>query len=682
MAIEIEKRRSAAIVWMDNPPVNAIGHALRRELMDAVSALDGDDGIERVILTGRNAIFAAGADAREFDLPPAEPHLPDVINAMERAEKPWIAAIDGAALGGGAELALGCRYRIASPRASIGFPEVNLGLVPGAGGTQRLPRLIGLAEAAAMAAQGAPVKASEALASGLVDEIADDPVAAAMTVAADALAAIVPVSRRAVPAIDDGALDGVARDAARKLRGQLAPGEAMALIRASATLPFAQGMQKERETFMRLRGSPQARALRHVFFAERGARAPDRLKDVAPADFSSAVVVGGGTMGSGIAYALAIRGTSVTVIETAAEAAGRARDRLEGLVAEGEKRGALDARAAAAIRARLQVRDGYGDLPPAGLAIEAAFEDMAVKKQVFGELQAALPADAILATNTSYLDVDQIADTIADPERVIGLHFFSPAHVMKLLEIVKGARTGDRALATGFALAKKLGKIPVVSGVCDGFIGNRILARYREVADQMVIDGAMPWEVDAAMREFGYAMGPYEVQDLAGLDIGYATRKRQAPNRDPHRRYVAIADRLVEMGRLGRKTGTGWYRHEDGKALPDPATEAIVLEESGKAGITRRSFAPDEIRDRLIAALVNEACNILEEGIAERASDIDLVQIHGYGFPRWRGGPMHHAQAVGLETILSSILRYAAEDPVVWRCSPLLERLVAEGSGF
>ncbi len=683
MAVTIERRQGAALVFLDNPPVNAIGQAVRQELLEAAKALAAEDGLERIVITGAGTIFAAGADAREFDGAPIEPHLPDVIAAIEASPVPWIAAIPGAALGGGAEILLCCRYRIAAPKAVIGLPEVTLGVVPGAGGTQRLPRLIGLKAAVGMISEGRGVKAGAALDLGLVDAVAEDPLTAALELDLSALGSRVALSAAPAPSRDDEAIEAARAKAEKRMRGQAAPLEAIALVASSATLPFAEAMAAEREAFLRLRQSDQARALRHIFFAERGAGAPDWLAATEPRTVTCAVVVGGGNMGASIAYALDGAGIDVTIVETDAAGAERAAGNIARLVDGAVKRGLMTAQDGEARKGRIAVAVGYDALPAADLAIEAAFEDMAVKKAVFSALEKALPAEAILATNTSYLDIDEIASVVGDPSRVLGLHFFSPAHIMKLLEIVRGRATGDGALATGFALAKRLRKIAVLSGVCDGFIGNRILARYREIADMVMMDGSNPWEIDEAMVEFGYPMGPYEAQDLSGLDIAYANRKRQAATRDPDRRYVPIADRMVEEGRLGRKTSVGWYRYPGGGGLVvDPLVEDLVREEAHFAKVERREFDADEIRARLIAGMVNEAAAILEEGIAEKAADIDLVLVHGYGFPRWRGGLMYHADAVGAAAILADIERFAAEDPVVWKASPLLRQLAETGGTF
>lgn len=683
MAVNIERRGTAAIVTLDNPPVNAISAAIRAGLMEAVRTLSTDAGLDRVVVTGRGAIFAAGADAREFDSDPVEPHLPDVIAAIEEAPVPWIAAINGAALGGGSEIALGCRHRIAAPGARIGLPEVTLGVVPGAGGTQRLPRLIGMAGALDIIAQGKSIIAADALELGMIDAIAEDAVEAALDLDISGLSTVEPLSRRPGPAADDAAVAAATERASRRMRGQAAPLAAIDLVTASATTPFGDAMAVERETFLQLRQSDQAKALRHIFVAERQAKAPEPIASAEPVEVRQAVVVGGGNMGASIAYALDGAGIGVTIVETGEAEADRARANVRRLVDGATKRGLLSEDEAAARKARIAIRADYHDLPPAELAIEAAFEDVDVKKTVFSALEKALPAHAVLATNTSYLDIDEIAASVTVPSRVIGLHFFSPAHIMKLVEVIRGRASGDTALATGFAVAKRLKKIPVLSGVCDGFIGNRILARYREAADTVLMDGSTPWDIDEAMVAFGYPMGPYEAQDLSGLDIAYANRKRQAPTRDPNRRYIPIADRMVQEGRLGRKTSVGWYRYPGGGgAVVDPLIEDLVREEAHFAKVTRREYTHEEIRTRLVCAMINEASDILAEGIARSAADIDLVLVHGYGFPRWRGGLMFHADSMGPATILGHIRAFAEEDPVAWKASPLLVRLAEEGRRF
>jgi 3-hydroxyacyl-CoA dehydrogenase len=460
--------------------------------------------------------------------------------------------------------------------------------------------------------------------------------------------------------------------AARKSPNQTAPQRAIDVIEQGLSLPFHDALPLERATFLELKTGVQAKALRHMFFAERAAKAPDWLSADAVA-LDHIVVVGGGTMGAGIAYALLNSGLRATILETDSVGIARADSNVKKIIEASLKRGLIDQSGADDRLSRFTATSDYLQGADAMLAIEAAFESMDVKKEVLAKLNDALPKRAILATNTSYLDVDEIASTLPDPSRVIGLHFFAPAHIMKLLEIVRGDQTSDEALATGFALAKKLRKVPVLAGVCDGFIGNRILARYREAADTVFMDGSTPWEVDEAMVEFGYAMGPYEAQDLSGLDIANANRRRQDSTRDPKRRYIPIADRMVELGKLGRKTGAGWYRYPGGNGkVEDPIVADLAIEESHFTGNQRTDYAPADIRKRLLLAMINEAADILHEGIAQSARDIDLVTVSGYGFPRWRGGLMHYADSIGVKEIVRDIEGLAKEDPLVWKVSPVL----------
>lgn len=678
MAVNHRIEGGTCLVTLDSPPVNVIGRAVRQGLEAALDAAEAA-GVERVIVTGAGSAFSAGADATEFDAPPQPPHLPDLLARLERL--PSIAAINGTALGGGFEIALACRMRIAAPGAVLGLPEVTLGVVPGAGGTQRLPRLAGIAAAADLIAEGRRFEAAEALRLGVVDAVAEDPVAAAKALPAADLVRHLSACDRPAPGADPAAIAAARARADKRARGQLAPQVALDLVAATADTPLAEGLATERARFLELRAGPQARALRHVFFAERAAAGRAKRFPVPPAPVASAIVVGGGTMGAAIAYALDGAGIKVTLVEADAAAADRARGNLGKLFDEAVKRGKATAAEAETGRARIAVVVGYAGLPPADIAIEAVFENLEVKRQVFAALDAALPETAILATNTSYLDPNAIFAGIRAPGRCLGLHFFSPAHVMKLVEIVRAADTSEKTLATAFGLAARLGKLPVEAGVCDGFIGNRILTRYRQTCDVMLIEGALPWQVDRAMEGFGMAMGPYAVQDLSGLDIAYANRQRKNLRAQPGIRYIPIADRMVEeLGRLGRKSGAGWYDYTEG-AAPRPAAAVAELIEaaSAEAGIARRDFSDAEIVDRALAAMIDEGARILDEGIARRPADIDLVMVHGYGFPRWRGGPMHHADSLGLGALAARIRGFAAQDPLSWPAPEFIERLVAEG---
>jgi len=672
MPVHTRRDGSVAYVTLDNAPVNAIGLELREGLQAAIDWIAAQAGLSRVVLTGAGRAFAAGGDAREFDGPPVAPHLPDIANQIAASDVPWVAAINGVALGGGCELALACRFRIAAPRAMIGLPEVTLGVVPGAGGTQRLPRLIGLGAALDMIATGKAVNAAKAEALGLIDGVVDDPMTVAAGLDIGSLELATPVDDMDAPVLDTDRIAAARATAAQKSAQQIAPQKAIDLVELATHTPVLDGMTIERQTFIDLRTGDQARALRHVFFAERGAKQPTSIT-ADPVALDHVAVVGGGMMGAGIAYALLNAGLQVTLLETDEDGVGRAVENVERIIAASLKRGLISQDKAANHRTRFNATTDYAQAAQAMLAIEAAFESMDVKRAVFQALEQHLAPDAILATNTSYLDLNEIAQTVQDPSRVVGLHFFAPAHIMKLLEIVRGDATTEAALATGYAVAKRLRKIPVLAGVCDGFIGNRILARYREAADTVFMDGSTPWEVDEAMVDFGYAMGPYEAQDLSGLDIAHANRRRQDAMRDPNRRYIPIADRMVELGKLGRKTGAGWYRYPGGNGkVEDPIVADLALEEAHFAKITRTDYSADDIRNRLLLAMINEAADILHEGIAASAADIDLVSVLGYGFPRWRGGLMHYADSLGVAAIVAGLDQLAEEDPLVWAVSPAL----------
>ena len=682
MSIATDIRGTAGVILMDRAPVNAINHDIRRGILDALEELAGNTSLDRIVLAGAGKIFAAGADAGEFNHPPTEPNLPQVVSAIEASPLPVVAAICGACLGGGLELALACRWRIADQTAQLGLPEVILGVVPGAGGTQRLPRLVGMETALSMIPQGRSLKAAAAADAGLVDALDDDPVTAACV--ADLAAALVrpPVSTMPPPVAAPEAVAAARKTAAKKMRGQRAPAEAIALVELTATTDFEAGLAQERACFLELRTSTECAALRHVFFAERAARPPASVRAADPQPLDRTVVVGGGTMGAGIAYALMQAGSAVTLVERDDEVATAARGRVSGLLDAAVSRGLTSADKAAAQLASMRFQAGYDGLQDAGLAIEAAFEDMAVKKAVLNALDSAMP-DAVLATNTSYLDIDDMAGWLADPSRLVGLHFFSPAHIMKLLEIVRAKVSSDAALATGFALAKRLGKLPVMVGVCDGFVGNRMLQRVREAAEHLLLDGAEFTQIDRVMTNFGYAMGLYMTQDLSGLDIAWANRKRQADTRDPDRRYSRVQDDMCAAGRFGRKSGAGWYIYEDGaKPVPNPAVAALVEAEADRHGIIRQPMDDDAVLNTLLLALINEAAGLLGEGIAGRAADVDLVLVHGYGFPRFRGGPLFHADQIGIAAIHEQLKELEARDPVVWKVAPLIEKLAADGQGF
>ena len=681
MVVTWYKQGACGFVELNNPPVNAINNEIREGLLDAVKWAEAE-GLERVILSGVGRSFAAGADTKEFDSAAVPPHLPDVVNSIEESKIPWVAALHGAVLGGGAELALACRYRIARSDATIGFPEVILGLVPGAGGTQRLPRLIGFKEALNLISTGKAISGSVAMAIGLVDAIHDSPINAALLIDQGKLDRNLPVSMMTVLPVDVVQYEKAKQVSIKRMRGQDAPLAAISLLETAQTASLAEGMRQERATFLTLRQSPQARALRHIFFAERNAKAPKALRSKMEVP-THVAVVGGGTMGASIAYAFLNAGMTVTILETDNCSAQRASKATEKIILASLASGHIDQQAAADRRARLTVTDTDVNFGKIDLAIEAVFEDPIIKTKVLQRLEAALRPDAIIATNTSYLDVNMMAECLLDPSRLLGLHFFAPAHIMKLIEIIKGVKTSPVAMAMGYTVAKSLGKIPVISGVCDGFIGNRILSVYREAADALLIDGSTPTEIDKAMVAFGYAMGPYETQDLSGLDIAYANRRRQDSTRNPAKRYIPIADRLVLQKRLGQKTGAGWYQYAEGSSKTiDPLVEGIIYAEAIAAKITRRTYKQEEIQRRLLIAMINEAANILHEGIATSAADIDLVLIHGYGFAKWRGGLMHYANQLSPTHILSELKMLCLEDPVFWQPSQLIIECVATGHDF
>ncbi|MDE3239504.1 MAG: enoyl-CoA hydratase/isomerase family protein [Paracoccaceae bacterium] len=637
--VRIERDGDLAVVTVDNPPVNALSASVRQGLWDAAETLDADPGIRGVVLICAGRTFIAGADVTEFGKPPVPPHLPDLVNRIEAAAKPWIAAIHGSALGGGFEVALGCRVRVAAEGASVGLPEVNLGIVPGASGTVRTPRLAGVAAAVELITTGKPVKAAKAREMGLIDAIVPgDLRAGALAFARQALEAPLPapVSVRPVTAPDEGFWTEARGRVAKAAKGAAAPLRALECIRKAAEAPLAEALAFERQTFLDLRGSDQSAALRAVFFAERAAPRPAHLKDVTPRPLTRVGVVGAGTMGAGIAAALRDAGLPVTLIERDAAALERGLHTLRGIFDGAVSRGRLTAEAAADRLAGVTGATDYAALAEADLVIEAVFEEIGVKRAVFAELARACRPDAVLATNTSYLDPRAIAEGLPNPDRFIGLHFFSPANVMKLLEIVPTPDTSPETLATGFALARMLGKVPVQAGICEGFIGNRILKRMRAAAEALVREGVPIAEVDAAMRDYGFAMGPFEAQDLGGLDIAYLQREgaRAAGRTVPE----TLGDILVRAGRKGQKTGGGWYDYAPGSRAPMASAAVAKLLApliAGKVALDRPAIA-----DRLIAEMAAEGDTILAEGIAATPADIDLVEIHGYGFPRWRGGPM------------------------------------------
>lgn len=681
------------VVTIDHPPVNALGVEVRRGLMAAIEAADRDADVRGVLILGAGRHFIAGADIREFGRPSQAPLLTDVCNRIEACTKPVVAAVQGSALGGGLEVVLAAHYRVALPGAKFALPEVTLGLLPGAGGTQRAPRLIGVEAALNLMLDGKPIGAAQALALGLVDrqDAGTDPVAAGLAYAQELLASQAPVRPtrdRQIAAADrlaaQQALDAARAALDKKYRGLFSPARIVDAVQAVLDRSFDEGLRLERDAFVQCLDTPQRQALIHAFFAEREAAKVPEAGRAQPRPLDRVGVVGGGTMGAGIAVAMLDAGLPVVMVERDEPSLERGRANVAKVYDRLVQRGRLDA---AERDRRLNLWSGatdYQALAEVDLVVEAVFEDMAVKTAVFAELDRVCKPGAVLASNTSYLDIDQLARTVSRPQDVIGLHFFSPANIMKLLEIVVPAQVADDVVATGFALARRLKKVAVRAGVCDGFIGNRILAVYRQAADYLLADGASPYQIDQAVRHFGFPMGPYQMMDLAGGDIGWASRKRRAPTRDPNLRYVPIADRLCERGWFGQKTGRGWYLYPEGSRTgqEDPEVQAVVDQERQDMGIVPRTFTEEDILRRYLAAMINEAANVVHQGIALRPLDVDVTMLYGYGFPRYRGGPLHYADQVGLDTVLADIRAFAAQDPHFWIPSPLLVELAGRGGSF
>ncbi len=674
------------IVRIDNPPVNAMGHAVRLGLDEAVRTAAGDAS-EVVLILCEGRTFVAGADITEFGKPPKEPWLPDLYNTIENLAKPVVSAIHGTALGGGFELVLASHYRVAVAGAKVGLPEVMLGLLPGAGGTQRLPRIVGVPTAVQMMTSGAPVPVEQARAAGVIDEVFTDELEANARAFCEKLIdegkGVRKTSDLEVPSISDEELDGLRAQVKKRARGQTAPLEIMECAVAAATRSFSDGEAFERDAFMRLMQGDQSAGLRHMFFAEREAAKVIGLDKATPKrDVRRVGIIGGGTMGGGIAMSFANAGFDVTLVEVDDAGLERGLGIIEKNYAITVGKGRLSEDAAAERRARIGGTTNFGDLAEVDLVIEAVFENLELKKEIFAKLDGVAKPGAILATNTSYQDVDQIAAATGRPEDVLGLHFFSPANVMKLLEVVRGEKTADDVLATCMALAKSIRKVPVLSGVCYGFIGNRMLQYYGREAQLCLVEGSKPEDVDRVLEGFGMAMGPLAVFDLAGLDVGYKARQSLPPEERGDEKVNRVADVLVESGRLGQKTGAGFYRYdaETRRREPDADVQAIIEAASGDLGIARRELGDQEILDRILFALINEGMNILDEGIAQRPGDIDVVYVYGYGFPAYRGGPMFYADTVGLATVLERIEGFAEQlGADNWTPSPLLKRLVDEG---
>jgi 3-hydroxyacyl-CoA dehydrogenase len=688
-----EVRGRTALVTLDSPPVNGLGAALRRGIMEALDRALADQDAKAVVITGTDRAFSGGADVKEFGTPNAsrEPRLQAVIAALENSPKPVVAAIAGVCMGGGLELAMGAHYRVAKADAQIALPEVKLGLLPGAGGTQRLPRAVGLETALNMIVSGATVPAAKLKGTALFDEVTEgDPVAAAIALAEKVVGEKLPLKRLRDLKVKDPQADAFlqfARNTVAAAAGPYpAPIKCAEAVGWAATKPFDEGLRLEREAFVTLMATPEARALRHVFTAERAARkVPGLPEDIKLRAIRKVGVIGAGTMGGGITMNFLNAGIPVVLLEMKQEALDKGLGTIRKNYENSAKKGKLTQEQVEQRMALVAPALEYAPLADCDLVIEAVFENMDVKEQVFRKLDDIVKQGAILASNTSYLNIDKIAGFTKRPADVLGLHFFSPANVMRLLEIVRGAQTAPDVLATCLDLARKIKKVAVVSGVCDGFIGNRMIARYGAAAAGLINAGALPQQVDGALQKFGLAMGPFRMGDLAGLDIGWATRKRRAAEAGVEMKPI-VADKLCEAGRFGQKTGAGWYRYEAGKRdpIPDPLTEQLITEYRAANGITPRPISDEEIVERCIYALVNEGARILQEGIAARASDIDLVYLNGYGFPAQRGGPMLYADTVGLPNVVRALKRFAAEpgaDPS-WQPAPLLLQLAEAGKTF
>jgi len=682
--VKITRDDGIAVLTLDNPPVNALGHALRAPLFEALQQAKADDAVQAIVITCAGRTFIAGADISEFGKPPKEPSLPDLIAMLESIDKPTVAAIHGTALGGGLELALGCHYRVADKSAMIGLPEVNLGLIPGAGGTVRLPRLVGPEAALKMIVSGKPIGMDEAVRLGAVDRLAKtDLLAEAIAFAREKAAsgnAHPHIRARAEKlAVDLAAFDEAVKAVTKKARGLTAPHTAAEAVRNAITMEFDAALDRERELFLERRDSAESAAQRHLFFATREAtKVPGVGRETEARKIARAGVIGAGTMGAGIAMALANGGIPVTILEMNEDAIARGLAHVEKTYAGSVKRGSIAPEEKEARIVRISGTTDYADLSDCDIVIEAVFEDMGVKRQVFTALDSVLKPGAILASNTSYLDVNEIAATTKRPQDVVGLHFFSPAHVMKLLEIVRGDETAPEVIKTALTLARKIGKVPVVVGVCNGFVGNRMLAARREQNEDLLLSGATPEQVDRVFTDFGWPMGPFQMVDLAGLDISWKHRQSLGLT-------APIADTLCEAGHFGQKAGRGFYLYEEGSRTPkpDPFVQELIEKKAAELGVERREISADEITERTLYPMINEGAKILEERIAARASDIDVVWVNGYGFPVAKGGPMFWAERFGIRTIVERLEHWHQKtgNPL-FEPAPLLRQLALTGGGF
>lgn len=695
--VSLEKDGEIAVITVNNPPVNALSPGVPEGIAQHVETAGDDEAVKGIVLIGGGRTFIAGADINEFGKITSGEKKRDVglhpmLNSMEDCPKPIVAAIHGTALGGGLEIAQACHYRVAVPAAKVGQPEVKLGIIPGAAGTQRLPRLAGVPKAAELCATGDMIDAETARKLGIIDEIVQgDLLPGALEFARERVASGEPprktremTDRLGDPQQNKAALDALRKQVAKKARGQMAPQKAIDAAEAAQTLPFDEGCKREAELFMECLFSEQSKALIHVFFSERAvSKIPDVPKDTPQYQINSAAVVGAGTMGGGITMSYVNAGIPVVLKEAGQKELDAGLKKIRKNYDVSVQRGKMSADEVEQRIGLIKPSMDYSDIKDADIVVEAVFENMELKKKVFGEIDQVAKETAILATNTSTLDVDEIASATKRPQSVIGHHFFSPANVMKLLEIVRGKQTAQEVIATSVALAKRMRKVGVLVGNCWGFVGNRMFGPYMREAQFLVEEGAKVEEVDRALYEFGMAMGPLAVGDLAGLDVGYKVRQEAKDKIPEGMRPQRVADRLVEMGRHGQKTGAGWYRYEDGRTpIPDPEVEKLIEEIAGEQGIERRRIGPQEIVDRTVYGLINEGARILEEGFALRASDIDIVYIYGYGFPPHRGGPMWYADTVGLRKVYDRVAEFRQQHGFWWEPADLLKELAEKGSTF
>jgi 3-hydroxyacyl-CoA dehydrogenase len=691
--VDFSKQGAIGVITINNPPVNALSQAVRKGIHEGVEQGLADDEVTAMVLIGGGRTFVAGADIREFGKPLGPPDLLTVIATIEASPKLVVAALHGTPLGGGLELALGCHYRCALASTRVGLPEVKLGLLPGAGGTQRLPRVAGIPLALKMITSGDPIPAAAAKEAGIVDEIVegdllDDAVAYANKLVADGvpLRKIRDLDDKLTEARDDpGIFDDFRKGMAKKARGYLAPWKCVDSVENAVKLPFDEGQKREREIFTECMASTESKGQIHAFFSEREvAKIPDVPKDTPIIDVGSAAVLGAGTMGGGIAMNFVNAGIPVHLLEVNQEALDHGLEVIRANYASTVSKGRLSQEAMDKRMALIHPVLDYDSIKDDDIVVEAVFEEMDIKKEIFRTLDQTCKQGAILATNTSTLDVDEIAAETGRPEAVIGLHFFSPANVMRLLEIVRGDKTSKEVIATSMKLAKAISKVGVLVGVCDGFVGNRMLHGYSREANFLVEEGALPQQVDKVIYDFGFPMGPFAMGDMAGLDIGWRVRKRQAATRNPNLRYSPLGDKVCELGRFGQKTGAGWYRYEAGSRtpIPDPEIEALIIENSDRLAIERREVSDQEILERCMYPLVNVGAQLLEEGIALRSLDIDIIYIYGYGFPPYRGGPMFWADTIGVDKVYEAVSRYHEQHGPFWEPAPLLKKLAEEGKGF